>query len=135
MATRNTSRAYWRHKGSDSATPAVAVQSLKCTFDPTAASAAVGVTLPSGAIPLGVDCLSGSTGGTNPTVDFGTSGDADGFGNEVASDAVSLGNTGALTGVALTADTAVYAGVGASAATGGTVTAVIHYIMSDDGSY
>jgi len=37
-------------------------------------------------------------------------------------------------GTALTADTVIQAGVGASAATGGTVTVGIYYIMVDDGN-
>ena len=77
MASRTTHRATIRHQGSDDATPAVAIHALKIAFDPTAASADSGKTLPKGAIPLGVHSLGGATGGTNPTVDVGTSGDAD----------------------------------------------------------
>lgn len=133
MATRTSSEAYWRHRPKG-ASIAVAEYALRVSFDPTAASADTGAVLPKGAIPLGVDSLGGGTGGASPTVDVGTSVDPDGFADELAADAVQLGDTGALTGVELTADTPVYAGVGASAATGGTTTVVIHYIMADDGS-
>lgn len=132
MATRSTSRSYWRHKGSNSATPAVAVQAFEIDFDPTAASADSGYTLPKGAIPLGVHSMGGATGGTNPTVDVGTSGDGDGFANELDADGVAFNGSGALTGVELTADTAIYVGVGASAATGGTTKIIFNYIMADD---
>lgn len=105
------------------------------TVDPTAASAAITrtdgtpMTLPKGARPIAVQNLNGgATGGTNPTIDIGTSGDGDGFANEVDADGrTTFLGTGALIGTVLTADTPVYAGVGASAATGGTVTFAIYY--------
>ena len=43
--------------------------------------------------------------------------------------------TGAELAVALTADTEIEAGVGASAATGGTFSALVSYIMPDDGAF
>ncbi len=132
----STIKGYWRQKGTKNATPAVGLLALKFSFDPTAASATVNKTLPIGAIPLFVQNMDGgATGGTNPTVDIGTSGDADGFANELDADgSTGLTNTGALLGVELTAETEVFAGVGASAATGGTVTAILYYIMSDSGA-
>ena len=101
----------------------------------TAESASMGKTLPVGAIPLFAQNIDGgATGGTNPTVDIGTSGDPDGFANELDADgATGLINTGALLGTELTADTVIYAGVGASAATGGTGTIGVYFIMSDAG--
>ena len=116
-------------------TPAVFPAVIQFSFDPTAATASVSKTLPKGAIPLFVQNIDGgATGGTNPTVDVGTSGDPDGFANELDADAnTGLTNTGALIGVELTADTIIFAGVGASAATGGTVLAAVYYIMADDG--
>ena len=58
-----------------------------------------------------------------------------GFADEAAANAYSgLLTTGSLMGTALTVDTVIQAGVGASAATGGTVTVGIFYIMVDDGN-
>lgn len=133
--SKTTFRGYLREKPTSTATPAVSLLAVKFTFDPTAASAGTGKYLPNGAIPLFVQNIDGgATGGTNPTVDIGTSGDDDGFGAETDADGVTgFINTGALLGTALTADTEIYAGVGASAATGGTVTAAVYYIMSDAG--
>lgn len=126
-------RGYLRQYGSagKTADQAVLVAALKGSFDPTSATQVELFTLPKGAIPLGVDSLGGATGGTNPTVDVGTSGDDDGFANELDADGVSFDGSGALTGVELTADTVVYGKVGASAATGGTTTIVMKYIMAD----
>lgn len=120
-------------------TPAVPVFALKVSGDPTAASAGTGKYLPSGAIPINVIGLGGATGGTNPTIDIGTAGSSAGFANELDcdatfTDAVQATTGGALLGVALTADTEVYLGVGASAATGGTATALIQFVMSDNGT-
>jgi hypothetical protein len=117
------------------ATPAVLLSCIKFTFDPTQATATVSKTLPKGAIPLFAQNMDGgATGGTDPTVDIGTLADDNGFADELDADAkTGLISTGALLGVELTADTIVYAGVGASAGTGGTVTALLYYIMSDNG--
>ena len=132
----STIKGFWRTKGTKNATPAVGLLAVKFSFDPTQASATVSKTLPAGAIPLFVQNVNGgATGGTNPTVDVGTSGDPDGFANELDADgATGFTNTGALMGVELTADTEVYAGVGASAATGGSVTAILYYVMGDAGA-
>lgn len=139
--SRTTYRGYLRQFGtsnfSSTATPAVGVFALQFTLsDPTAASAGMGVYLPKGARVIGVQNLSGgATGGTNPTIDVGTSADADGFADELDADAVTvISGTGAQIGDELTADTEVYAGVGGSAATGGSVAVAVYYIMADDGS-
>lgn len=134
--SESTLKGYWRQKGTKGATPAVGLLALTFSFDPTQSSAGVGKVLPKGAIPLSVANLNGgATGGTNPTVDIGTSGDSDGFSNELDADgATAPVITGALLGAELTEDTEIYAGVGASAATGGSVTAMINFIMADDGS-
>jgi hypothetical protein len=109
------------------------VQAVKASFNPTSSAQIELFTLPAGAIPLGVQSLGGATGGTNPTVDIGSAGDDDGFANELDADTLTLVfGSGALTGIALAADTKVYGKVGASAATGGTTTIVFHYIMSDN---
>ena len=42
--------------------------------------------LPAGAIPISIMTIGGATGGTNPTVDIGTSADDDGLFNEVDAD-------------------------------------------------
>jgi len=137
MAT-NTTKAVLRSKGGSSvATPAPTVLSLKVTVDPTASSAGTGKYLPANAVPINVLGAGGSTGGTNPTIDVGVSGDGDAFANELVSDAfsdaVQATTGGASLGVKLTADTEIYAGVGASAATGGTTTFYVMFIMDDDG--
>lgn len=105
------------------------VLALKASFDPTSATQVLLGTLPKGAIPLNVISLAGTTGGTNPTVDIGSLADDDGFANELDADGFSATGAGALTGVALTANTAVYGKVGASAGTGGTCTVLIQYVM------
>ena len=128
-----TIRGYHRIKGTTDATPAPLKASLVASFDPTSVSQIALGTLPAGAIPLGIDSLGGATGGTNPTVDVGTAGDDDGFANELDADGIAFNDTGALTGIELTVDTVVYGKVGASAATGGTTTVVINYVMNDDG--
>lgn len=131
MGTKNTSSSYWRYKRNDDTTAAIAVYALVIAFDPTAASAATSYVLPKGARVILVQSLGGATGGTNPTVDIGSAADPDGFANELDADGVSSTGSGALTGTTLSADTTVYAGVGASAATGGTTTVVIQFVMSD----
>ena len=134
---RTSLTGYQRQYGSNgkSGTPAVTLNCIQFTFDPTIAVAAIGKVLPNGCIPLFAQNVSGgATGGTNPTVDIGTSGDPDGLANELDADAFTgLITTGALLGIPLTADTPIHAGVGASAATGGTVLAAVYYIMVDDG--
>jgi len=107
---------------------------MKASFDPTSATQILLGSLPAGSIPLGVLSLGGATGGTNPTVDIGTAGSNQGIANEVDADTLTLTpTTGALTGIALTADTAIYGKVGASAATGGTTTILLNYIFDDNG--
>lgn len=126
---------YWRQRGTEGATPAVVQAVLKGSFDPTSSSQIELFTLPLGAIPLEMTGLGGATGGTNPTVEVGTAGNDDGFAVEMDADAVNFGETGALTGIELTVDTIVFGKVGTSAATGGTVTVLMNYIIADDGSF
>ena len=109
------------------------------SFDPILASTDTGVKLPSGAIVTDVVTDGGATGGISPTVDIGTSTDPDGFVNEGDADLarnsnLAKGTLGVLAYTALAADTSIFAGVGASAATGGTVTAKIFYYRQDDTS-
>jgi hypothetical protein len=122
--------------GDSPATLASSVHVLPASFDPTSASQVELGQLPKGAKVIDVVGLGGATGGTNPTVDIGTSGDDDGFANELdcdagASSAVAAGTTGALLGTQLTVPTIVYGKVGASAATGGTAVVHIHFIVED----
>lgn len=141
MATKPTTiGGYYRQIGElekGAATPAVFPGVITFSFDPTAASADTGKVLPSGCVPIA--CLAvqpNATGGTNPTVDIGTAADPDGFANEMDADGYTgLVYTGALLGTAITTPTAIYAGVGASAATGGTVVGSVWYLMADDGGF
>lgn len=114
-----------------------AILSVVASFDPTTAtgSPATLATLPAGAIPLGAQSFGGATGGTNPTVDIGTASALAGIANELDADGTtSLTGTGALVGSALASDTAVTGTVGASAATGGSTTVAIWYVMQDETS-
>ena len=131
---RSTTSSYWREKGNRQASPSVGLRFLQATIDPTDASVGTGVVLPAGAIPLFVQTINGgATGGTNPTVDVGTLADPDGFANELDADAMTgMINTGALLGAPLTVNTEIHAGVGASAATGGSVTFGVYFVMNDD---
>lgn len=118
------------------ATSAGAIYALRFSFDPTSASQVLLGTLPVGAIPLDVIGYGGATGGTNPTVDIGTVADDDGYANELDADAagssaVGAGTIGALKNARITAETAVYGKVGASAATGGTFAGALLFTVTD----
>lgn len=128
-------------------TPGVMTQSVQISFDPTATSATnvrIGTSassgetlvLPAGAIPISIMTIGGATGGTNPTVDIGTSADDDGLFNEVDADTAGTvkGADGALAVAGgLAADATVTGKVGASAATGGTYTGILTYVMANNG--
>lgn len=130
-------------------TPSPLTMGVVISFDPTASSAAavrIGtsattgnfLTLPKGAVPLYLLTIGGATGGTNPTVDIGSSGTPDGFFNEADADTkgvINGANGSLVVGTGLTADTRVFGKVGASAATGGTFTGVLVYTMYNDGSW
>ena len=134
--------------GKGNSTPSVVTLSEVIAFDPTAASATavkVGTSsssgnnfvLPAGAVPISFLTIGGATGGTNPTVDIGTSADPDGFFNEVDADTKGTlkGADGALVvGGGIAADVTVTGNVGASAATGGTIVGVFTYTVADSGS-
>ena len=127
-------------------TPTPVTQSVQISFDPTAAaatnvrigtSASSGETLvlPAGAIPISIMTIGGATGGTNPTVDIGTSADDDRLFNEVDADTAGTvkGADGALAVAGgLAADATVTGKVGASAATGGTFTGILTYVMANN---
>ena len=134
--------------GKGNSTPSVVTLSEVIAFDPTAASATavkVGTSsstgnnfvLPAGAVPISFMTIGGATGGTNPTVDIGTSADDDGFFNEADADTKGAlkGADGALVvGGGIAADVTVTGKVGASAATGGTIVGVFTYTVADSGA-
>ena len=111
----------------------------------SSATGAPALILPAGAVVDSINITATtSTGGTNPTVDFGftlyTTGTATtaGLGNEGPSDArtsVTLASAtkGANLGLVLSATELTYvtAGVGASAASSGTITGYITYYVAD----
>ena len=79
------------------ATPGVMTQSVQFSCDPTAtgatnvrigtdSSAGQTLTLPAGAIVLSVQTIGVAAGGTNPTIDIGSSADPDGIVNEAPVD-------------------------------------------------
>ena len=133
--------------GKGNATPGVVSISEVVAFNPvggTAANVKVGTShtagenfiLPDNAIPISFLTIGGATGGTNPTVDIGTSADPDGFFNEVDADTKGTlkGADGALVVAGgITAASTVTGKVGSSAATGGTVTGVFTYTVVDAG--
>lgn len=134
--SRSSFVGYIRSYGSTKkATPAVLPNLVRFTLDPTQASSPVGVTLPKGTIIIQAGNLNGGgTGGSSPTFDIGTESDPDGLVVGVPADTIQaqFGNGALSSGEALTQDTPVYAGVGASAATGGEVKGSIIYVMEDD---
>jgi len=97
--------------------------------------------LPQGARPIGIQSLGGATGGASPTMDIGASAnpaiaalataDPDYFHNEL--DADTAGAIIALTGVGANivalAPVQITAGVGASAATGGTHRSILFFTL------
>ena len=143
MGTRSTVKGYWRAGGNSASTlptPAVLTMTLAVTVDAAAADGtATGKTLPKGAIVLGIDVVSGHTGGTTPLLNIGVGAVTDGLLNGAAADVdlsinVATATTpGASFGVALTADSAVTAGTGGGTAGTGTSVAYITYTVTDDG--
>ena len=101
----------------------------------TSATSGEFLVLPKGAVPHSITTINASTGGTNPTVDIGSSVDPDGIFNEVDCDTKGSiqGGGGALVIPAgLSSDTTVTAIAGSSAATGGTSSFVITYTLIDN---
>ena len=153
----STTQAIWRSGGGDQTRTAYCGTGLMVAqfyiSDITAASANVKlsatnsnpVILPAGAVVASINITATtSSGGTSPTVDFGftlyTTGTATtaGLANEVPSDArtsVTLASAtkGANLGLVLSATEFTYltAGVGASAASSGTITGFITYYVQD----
>ena len=135
---RTSNTGYLRQYGTSgkAGTPAVFPAIIQFTFDPSAASSGTGKILPKDSIVVGVQNINGgATGGTNPTVDIGRVSQTGGFSNELdADDKTNVIHSGLASGVVLTEDTEIFAGAGASAATGGSVLVAVYYIMADDGS-
>ncbi len=153
----STTQSIWRSGGGDTTRTAYCGTGLMVAqfyiADVAAASANVQISststkpviLPAGAVVDSINITATtSTGGTSPTVDFGftlySTGTATpaGLGNEVPSDArttVNLASAtkGANLGLVLSATQFTYltAGVGASAASSGTLTGYITYYVAD----
>jgi len=129
-------------------------------FDPTAAQGTDvqvsstdtrEVVLPQNAVITGITFNGDATGGTNPTIDMGYTDfdggtnfvDVDGLLNEADADAgavVTVWGGDSTAGAALgdvdlpaTERIKIVGGQGSSAATGGTITGIIHYYVKDDG--
>lgn len=124
---------YLRQSGGNRrASLAVSKLVLQFAFDPAISSAATGIVLPKGAIPLSVQNISG--GGVGGTIHIGVIDNINGFASNLSAN-LSSGEVvdGSLIGVELAENTEIFAGAGDSAPSGGSVFAVITYIMADDG--
>lgn len=147
---RNTFQGLIRSLGGASreegVTPVPVMQSVVISFNPTLStptpvrignSATTGntLTLPPGTVPVSILTIGGATGGTNPTVDIGTAASPDGFFNEVDADTrgVVQGSNGTSPSTGTATAVVVTGRVGASAATGGTFTGVLNYVVYDNG--
>ena len=127
--------------------PGVMGQSVQFACDPTAVAATnvrIGtsatsgetLTLPAGAIVMAVQCIEAGTGGTDPTIDIGTSADTNGIFDELPVDfagEITVANGALCVAGGLAANATVQAIVGASAATGGTFVGIMTYAMANDG--
>ena len=160
MAT-STTQSIWRSGGGDTTKTAYAGSMLMVAdfyFVPTAAANTLiqkasdntaPVILPAGAVIVDIDANAAGTGGSSPTFDMGhqlftagtnfaasliNEGDAD-AGKQVFNWASAT--AGASMGAVMSATEMVYitGSVGASAATGGTVSGQIIYYVPTDGSY
>lgn len=154
----STTQSIWRSGGGDNTRTAYCGTGLMVAqfyFDPTAAagnkvtissSSSANVILPAGAVIVQINANAAGTGGTNPTFDMGftlyTSGTATNAGllNEADADVGKQVFTwatatvpGASLGAVMSATEMVYitGNVGASAATGGSVSGQILYYVTD----
>jgi hypothetical protein len=144
MITSTTSAAPRSQGGSRGATPATSVHVLRVKFSPTQVSAPLltesghPVTLPRGAMVIGVVGGGGATGGSDPTVHIGHATDADAFVVDLPADLPSVRDSTLLgdeSPAPLATNVELYGGVGASAATGGEVTAWIEFMLNDGGGF
>jgi hypothetical protein len=122
--------------GGSRSTIASSTFSMRYTpFDATSATQVLIGILPAGSRVLDVVSMGGATGGTNPTVLVGTVADDDGFAANLDADAkssaIAAGTTGVLVGTLLTAATPIYGKVGSSAATGGTNSGFVQYVIEN----
>jgi len=122
--------------GLSRATKASATWQLRASFDPTSSTQILLGYVPNNARIIDVVSEGGGTGGTNPTVDIGTSGTSDAFANELKADgyssAMAAGKCGTSIGTLLTGGpTAIYGKVGASAASGGTTAVRVVYTTEE----
>lgn len=122
-----------RGSGNRSASAGVVTLIAQISLDPTLASAATGYVLPKGSVVIGVTSHGGSTGGISPTVDVGVDGTVDAIAGELPSDTAGAAPAtyGASSFAMLTDNTEIWAGVGASAATGGTTVLTVKYYIYD----
>ena len=160
MPTAST-QAIWRSAGGDTTKTAYLGSMLMVAdfyFVPTAvvstavrksATDASAVILPVGAVVIDIQVNAAATGGTNPTIDMGFTLNSNGTNtpsallNETDADAGkqaidwATATAGASLGVAMSATEMVRitGGVGASAATGGTVTGKLFYYVPTTGAY
>ena len=149
MGKRSTVTGYWRARGATSGssgsitgpTPGVLPITQAVAVDPTAADGTgTGQYMPKGAIVLGIDVVSGHTGGAAPLLNIGLGADVDALLDGAAADAdlsinVATATTpGVSFGVALTADAEIVAGTGGGTPGTGTSIAYITYVMEDDGA-
>ena len=91
--------------------------------------------LPQGAIVHTCTTIVASTGGSNATIDIGSSSDSNGFFNELDCDSkgvVTGGGGSLIVPAGLSSDTTVTAIAGSSAATGGPASFIITYTIVDD---
>lgn len=104
---------------------------IELVFDPTQASKIVpNAVLPKGARVVMVQSLGGATGGASPNVNVGNAGSANAYALNLACPAAApILPTGAQSGLVQAAATPLYAGVGASAAGGGTQTVLVFYTI------
>jgi len=137
---RNTTYGFWRQRGAAKATPAVVPSTVTFSFSPITGFAtgnATGVVLPKGARVLEtIVSGEGVTGGTSPTFNIGYAGTLSAF---VANQSTANAAARVLTPVAakapLSQNREVLVGLGTgTAATAGTITATIVFVMDDDGS-
>lgn len=154
----STTQSIWRSGGGDTTKTAYAGSMLMVadfTFNPTLSSRNVltgaggfPIVLPVGAVIVFVATNGGGTGGTSPTIDMGftlyNTGTAStqSLLNETPADSKQFVNwssatAGASLGAVMSATEMVYltGGVGASAATGGTITGRIEYYVPTNGQY
>jgi hypothetical protein len=138
------------HGGDNTKTAYAGSAVLAATFHiPKSAADTSSVILPAGAIVTGLQVTAAATGGTNPTFDLGWIGvsdatalDVDGLVAEGDADVgASVFNYATATAgndlgvpMSTTQMVQITGGVGASAATGGTITGIITYHVQDDGA-